>query len=101
MPKPGGSEEEGGAGGEGGRARPARRPLAPSYLASSSMACDSVGCVVPSLNACVFTSTVSASRASSSGLSGTSVRLGEWKARLLANPTLLSEAYLARGLAAA
>ena len=29
------------------------------------------------------------------------VRLGEWKARLLANPTLLSEAYLARGLAAA
>ncbi|MCP5229485.1 FAD-dependent oxidoreductase [Accumulibacter sp.] len=29
------------------------------------------------------------------------VRLGEWKARLLANPLLLSEAYLARGLAAA
>ncbi|WP_300337681.1 FAD-dependent oxidoreductase [Accumulibacter sp.] len=29
------------------------------------------------------------------------VRLGEWQARLLANPTLLSEAYLARGLAAA
>jgi NAD(P)H-nitrite reductase large subunit len=28
------------------------------------------------------------------------VRLGEWKARLLANPMLLSEAYLARGLAA-
>ena len=29
------------------------------------------------------------------------VRLGEWKTRLLANPMLLSEAYLARGLAAA
>ncbi|WP_291993393.1 FAD-dependent oxidoreductase [Candidatus Accumulibacter sp. ACC003] len=29
------------------------------------------------------------------------VRLGEWQERLLANPTLLSEAYLARGLAAA
>ncbi|HRF03635.1 FAD-dependent oxidoreductase [Accumulibacter sp.] len=28
------------------------------------------------------------------------VRLGDWKARLLANPLLLSEAYLARGLAA-
>ncbi len=28
------------------------------------------------------------------------VRLGEWKARLLANPMRLSEAYLARGLAA-
>lgn len=29
------------------------------------------------------------------------VRLGDWKARLLANPLLISEAYLARGLAAA
>ncbi|MCP5247058.1 MAG: NAD(P)/FAD-dependent oxidoreductase [Candidatus Accumulibacter sp.] len=29
------------------------------------------------------------------------VRLGAWRARLLANPLLLSEAYLARGLAAA
>ncbi|WP_291989956.1 FAD-dependent oxidoreductase [Candidatus Accumulibacter sp. ACC007] len=28
------------------------------------------------------------------------VRLGDWKARLLANPLLLSEAYLAKGLAA-